>query len=144
MSRTMNLAPALASVGLTSRIKVSRRVEVVNNFGESNTSNWVVDRVPACVFVDGQNKLDRRPEAQSTERSIGIITRFSLRVAGADPQSGKTWQADVVTWEGNEYTVIMANPWGNVGCGYVEAMAVARPTVAVAPQTRPANAEVAV
>lgn len=133
MSRTMNLGPAIASAGLNDKVTIFRRKEAVNEYGEENISYEVFPNVAATVYPSGENKLDRRPEAQATERTIGLITKFSLKIAGDNEQ------ADVVRWEGNDYTVVVSNPYSNFGGGFVEAMAVIRTTIGFPAQDRPAE-----
>lgn len=133
MSRSINLGPAIASVMLNDRITIFRRAENVNEYGEGNEAYQQFNDVPATVYPEGQNKVDRRPEAQSTENTIGVITKFSLKTAGPGQQ------ADVIQFGGNDYTVIVVNSYSNFGSGFMEAMAVARPTITNPGQNRPAE-----
>jgi galactose-6-phosphate isomerase len=119
----LNVMPAVTSLLMQDRADVYRRCEVVNGFGESTTSRDVTKGVPCIIWPGGQNKLDRRPEAQSTEKVIEMVSRFAFNMAS----DGK--QADVIAWRGDEYTVTSVADYSQYGAGFTQAMAMKRPVL---------------
>jgi galactose-6-phosphate isomerase len=62
-------------------------------------------------------QLSRKPEGESMRGSISIITRFVLF-------SGKSgYSADIVTWNGVQYTVSDILDYSRFGAGFVQATA---------------------
>lgn len=117
----LNVMPAVTNLLFQDRVDVYQRCEVVNGYGESTTSRQKFPQVPAVVWPGGQNKLDRRPEAQSTEKVIELVARFSFSMS----QDGR--QADVIFWKGDEYTVTSVADYSDYGAGFSQAMAMKRP-----------------
>jgi hypothetical protein len=126
----LNLMPTVSSLLMQDFITVERRKESVNGYGENGTADQIYADLPAVVYPEGQNKLDRRVEAQSTTKVIGIVTRFALRTATPG------WQADTVVWRGNRYLVTGVQDYSQYGAGFVEAMAEAQEVQQTAPETK--------
>jgi galactose-6-phosphate isomerase len=119
----LNVTPAVTSLIMQDRADVYQRCEVVNGFGESTTARKLTSKVPCIIWPGGQNKLDRRPEAQSTEKVIEMVSRFAFNMAS----DGK--QADVIAWRGDEYTVTSVADYSQYGAGFTQAMAMKRPVL---------------
>jgi galactose-6-phosphate isomerase len=68
------------------------------------------------VTSDAGIDLERGAAGEHGSGSISIITRFGLRAAGL----GVT--ADVVTWNGRQYTVVKVNDYSTYGIGFIEAI----------------------
>ena len=60
--------------------------------------------------------LERTAVGEHASGSISVITRFGLRSSGV----GVT--ADVVTWNGKQYTVVKVNDYSRYGIGFVQAI----------------------
>jgi len=74
--------------------------------------------IPFCGVVTPSSgeQLRRKPEGESMQESLSIITRFTL-------YSGRTgYSADVVTWNGNDYTITDVMNY-RFGAGFVQATA---------------------
>lgn len=126
----LNVMPAVTNLLMQDRADVYQRCEVVNGFGESTTSREVHKGIPCVIWPGGQNKLDRRPEAQSTEKVIEMVSRFAFNMAS----DGK--QADVIAWRGDEYTVTSVVDYSQYGAGFTQAMAAKRPVLGRKVETR--------
>lgn len=123
----LNVIPALTSLLFQDKVTVFRRRENVNGFGEGRTDNEVFRDVPCVVYPGGQNKLDRRPESQSTNKVIEMVGRFAFCMAV------NGFQADVVVWKGEAYTVVSMLDYSAYGSGFTQAMAELRPVLAPQP-----------
>lgn len=123
----LNVMPAVTSLLMQDRVNVYRREEIVNNYGEGTKNEVPSLNLPAVVWCSGQNKLDRRPEAQSTTKDIEVICRFALRAASKD--DGKTFQADLIEWTGTRYTVTKVDDYSQYGAGFTHAQATAQPVL---------------
>ena len=131
----LNVIPAVTSLLMQDRVDVFRRKEVVNGFGEGSPSEQKFGAVPCVVYPGGQNKLDRRPEAQSTEKVIEIVSRFAFRMASKE-DNGDRYQADLVAWRGDRYTVNSVVDYSQYGAGFTQAMATAQPVLQKGIETR--------
>ncbi|WP_248322031.1 hypothetical protein [Caballeronia sp. Sq4a] len=67
------------------------------------------------VTNDSGDQLRRRPDGTMIEGSITIHTRFQL----IDGKTG--FDADIVTWQGRQYTVVNVRDWSTYGRGFVAA-----------------------
>lgn len=124
----INVMPAVQSLLMQDRVNVYRRSLTSNGYGEGKTNSQKFENVPAVVGPSGQNKLDRRPEAQSTEKVIEIIANFAFTMASPG------FQADVVEWRGESYTVTSVLDYSQYGAGFTQAMAEARPMTQRVPE----------
>ena len=73
--------------------------------------------VTGVVEPANSNDLRRLPDAESLTGTIAIYTPFALNVLSANTT------ADIVTWNGRQYTVIDVEDWSQFGAGYVRALA---------------------
>lgn len=131
----INVLPAVTSLMFQDRVNVFRREEVMNNWGEGTKAEASITNVPAVVWCSGQNKLDRRPEAQSTTKDIEVIARFAFRAASKEG-SGQTFQADLIEWTGTRYTVTKVDDYSQYGAGFTHAQATAQPVLQKGAQTK--------
>lgn len=69
------------------------------------------------VFPKEGSALVRMPDGSRVHQTISIVTQFALQ-----PQSINL-AADLVTWQGNQYTVMHLDSYSNYGRGFVEATA---------------------
>ena len=69
------------------------------------------------------SELDRNADGERITGSILIVTPFRL----IDGKTGFT--ADIVTWDGNQYTVTNVQKYSKYGSGFVEAACELRPLI---------------
>jgi hypothetical protein len=98
-------------------LRVLRRVENINNFGEN--SFFVTYPGPAFGIITpvAPNELERMPDAQIDKKTIRVITNFRLQLATPG------YQADAILWHKDTYVVISVSDWTGYGGGFVEAIA---------------------
>jgi galactose-6-phosphate isomerase len=65
------------------------------------------------VTSGGGDKLIRMADGSRISGSITIYTRFPLSAGSPD------FDADIVTWQGRQYTVTPVNDWLSYGDGFV-------------------------
>ncbi len=68
------------------------------------------------VTSDSGDVLKRVPVGEYVEGSILICTRTKLI------EAAKGYTADIITWDGNQYTVAKVNGYSTYGVGFVEAI----------------------
>jgi hypothetical protein len=131
----INVLPAISNVLLADTVNVYRRREIMNGFGEGTSEEVPFRNVPSAVWPSGDNKLDRRPEAQSTDKTIELVSRFAFRAASKE-QTGDRYQADLVEWRGVRFTVIKVDDYSQYGAGFTHAMATAQPVIQLGAETK--------
>ena len=109
------LDPVVAGEAFT----VQRRIETVNNFGQSTIS---VETFPAvgAITPSGDNSLVRDEAYQTNAKSIQVLTAFRLRGAAKDG-AGNRYQPDLVLWKGDSFVVRMVSDYSQYGAGFVQA-----------------------
>ena len=98
-----------------SEIMCTRGASSVNSQGITQLSKTNFNFVGVVTSARGYD-LERLAIGQHVTGSISIITMFRLQ----DGTIGNT--ADVVTWDGNTYTVTDIQPYKRFGAGWVEAI----------------------
>jgi galactose-6-phosphate isomerase len=117
---------------LLDTFNVVRRVETVNNSGES------VQSLSASVGVYGVvksigDRLDRKAEEDSSQKDLRIFTKFALRGESRDGVP-TDWKPDLIFWHGNNFIVKNVRDWGSYGIGYVAAECNSIELVSMPPQ----------
>lgn len=91
-----------------------------NSLSTDNNGLGVVESayIPfsGVVTSDKGELLQRGAEGERANATISVITRFQLRDAG----NGAT--ADIVQWNGKQYTVIKINDYSTYGVGFIESI----------------------
>jgi len=98
---------------------VTRRREIVNDFGEVGTENTSLPALGSIVPV-GSNSLLREDALQTQSKTIRVISTFRLRGV-AETVDGSKWQPDIVFWNGDHYLVKTVDDYSSYGAGLVEA-----------------------
>lgn len=104
---------------LLDTFNVIRRVETVNNSGESVLGVSATTGVYGVVKPIG-DRLDRRADEDSSKKDLRIFTKFALRGAARDGVP-TDWKPDLIFWHGNNFIVENVRDWGGYGIGYVAA-----------------------
>lgn len=97
---------------MDSGLVCKRSVQAVGDNGRTTTTDTVM-QFSGVVTSDKGDILERLAGAERKKGSITIHTTFLL-TAG----TGNT-TADVVTWQGKNYTVSNVNDYGHFGRGFV-------------------------
>jgi len=122
----------LSNPMLLDTFNVIRRIETVNNNGESVLSLSATTGVNGVVKPIG-DRLDRKADEDSSQKDLRIFTRFALRGSARDGVP-TNWKPDLVFWEGNNFTVVNVRDWGRYGVGYIAAECNALELVSTPPQ----------
>ncbi len=95
---------------------VIRTATNVSNLGETvlTPQNYFVSGV---VEPASTKELERLPEAERLSGTIRIFTTFRLS------DGDETITADVVVWNGRQYTVKTVDDFSEFGRGYIDALA---------------------
>src|ERR1039458_3761681 len=105
---------------------VLRRQDVVNDFGESVTTNVTLPGIGA-VYPSGENSLLSHEAFQTQARAITVVTKFALRGSSRDQGQAEAqlFQPDVVLWLGNHYQVRKVESYSQFVAGFVQADCIA-------------------
>jgi hypothetical protein len=111
---------------------VIRRVEIVNNFGESTLVTKTVPDVIGSIQPNGDNSLMREGSYDAQAKSIIVVTPFRLRGVAKGP-GGITYKPDIIISDifgaANMFEVSSIKGWGSFGYGFVEAEATTIPWI---------------
>jgi galactose-6-phosphate isomerase len=90
--------------------------------GRSTLTVTVIDPAPVGVVlpVDDQ-PLVRGPDQQNLPRLLEVHTPFRLRGAAKDPGTGKQYQPDIITWNGDDFVVNKVQDYSRFGQGFIQA-----------------------
>ena len=107
-------------------IVLTRNVQTVDNNGNAtNTAKKYVNPYYidfyGVVTQGGGERLDRGEAGERNQQTITIVTRHKL-TAGRVLPSGEADSADVVTWNGNRYTVVQVDDYSRYGMGFIQAV----------------------
>lgn len=95
-------------------------ITTVKGRGVSTTQTFA--GVIGVVTPAGSNDLKRMPEAARMSGAITIHTTFRLTSSGLQPD-GTTADADIVSWQGRQWSVLSVDDWTQFGAGFVRAAA---------------------
>jgi hypothetical protein len=117
MMPTLDVSSVLLSPEFCdTRLKCIRSSQTVGDDGIAvNTTQTT--RFSGVVTADSGLDLRRDPEGSRVTGTISIITMFFLQ----DGKSGEA--ADIVCWQGRQYTVIDVQDYSRYGRGFIEAKA---------------------
>jgi len=105
----------IAATGFT----VVRRLEIVNNFGES-TVQTITLPATGSIQPSGEQGLMREEGYDAQAKSVKVITTFRLRGVSRSV-AGTRYKPDLVFWNGDYYEVKSLEDYSQFGGGLVEA-----------------------
>jgi galactose-6-phosphate isomerase len=117
---SIDLSAALSNPSFQDTFSVTRRVQTVNNFGETSTASTVTPNVAGVVWPSQPNERRLLPDLTVTDQTITIITSFALY--GEAQASGTEYSPDIVTWHGDSFLVRNVEDWSGYGAGFVQAI----------------------
>ena len=79
--------------------------------------------IVAVVTPANSNDLKRMAEAERLTGAIAIHTTFALHAGGLMPDGVTNATADIVTWQGRQYSIFSIDDWTQFGAGFVRATA---------------------
>jgi hypothetical protein len=101
---------------------VQRRDDVVGENGRTlPTVYQTFTRVRGVITFQSPGDLLRRDDSQSVPNRIFIATKFKIRKASVE--NGRSYQPDLITWDGIVYTVEEVMPYHRYGKGVYEVIA---------------------
>lgn len=100
-----------------STFDVKRRQESVGTNGRAATTDVLHEGISGSVWPSEPSNQQRTEDYETSFRVIEIATSFRLRAASTG------FKADVVIWEGVEYTVKGVKNFTKYGSGFVHATA---------------------
>jgi hypothetical protein len=113
----LNFAPVLTSVYILDSFDIHRRAETVGADGLASLFETTIPNARGIVTQTKPEGVEHRDDGTIAPRSIDIITRNQLRSAAPG------FQADVVVWSGDYYTVTSCQPYPRYPMGWYEATA---------------------
>jgi hypothetical protein len=118
----IDVSDVLCDPMMGDEFSVLRRTEFVNQYGESKVSVECIDCLFGIIAPEGTNDLYRRPEAQLQTKSITVTTRFALRGPSKSPDTGKSYQPDIVRFRGSHFVVLHLEDASNFARGFTRAV----------------------
>lgn len=98
---------------------VVRRLEMVDDYGVSRTSDEIVRDVLGSVQPTGDNSVTRDEAYDVKAKTLEVVTQFRLR--GVSASGGQNYKPDRVLWAGDCYEVRSIDNWTAFGGGFVRA-----------------------
>jgi galactose-6-phosphate isomerase len=96
---------------------VTRNVQTVGNDGNVIDTPTAFLRISGVVNAMNSAILVRNDVGEMLAGDIQIFTKFKLT------DGTGTLDADIVTWDGQQYTIVNIDNWSRFGKGYVRAIA---------------------
>lgn len=97
-------------------LTIKRRTQVVGTNGRAQRTQTIITPKPAGVVTSEANEnLKRMDFGQYRPNTIRVHTPFRL----SGPAPGK--EADVVTWNGDDYIVVQVDNYSHFGRGFISA-----------------------
>jgi len=93
---------------------VTRTVQSIDNHGRAQFTSTVI-QITGVVTSDKGDILERIATGSRLKGSITVHTGFVLIASDGDTD------ADVITWNGRDYTVASVNDYSTYGTGFVSA-----------------------
>ncbi len=115
----LDVTPVLRSAAFADTIDVIRNTATVDDHGRNVITPKTIEGVSAVVTRAGGNILRREIAGEHIEGSISVYTHFRL-TDGRDA-THRDLSADIVVYDGNQYTVTVVKDYSRWGEGYVNA-----------------------
>ena len=111
----LDVSEILSDPDLSDTFDVTRSTQTVNSNGLASVTQATTTGIAGVVTFDKNYVLQRQAQGSHIEGAIIIHTTFRLTngTGAAD--------ADIVTWNGRQYTVVMVSDWSRYGAGFVSA-----------------------
>lgn len=103
-------------------LTIKRRLQTLVK-GRTQMQVTVVDPAPVGVILPMGGELNRGPDMQITPRRIEIHTTFRLRGESKKADDSEDYQPDIVTYNGDDYQVVLADDFSQYGAGFIRAEA---------------------
>lgn len=113
----LDMSDALTEPNFSDTIVVHRTAVTVNDFGESAETVRVISNIIAVVNTPGPNDLVRSPEADSSNKTLTIVTKFRLQTATPG------YKPDIVLWHGDTFIITKSDDYSTYGRGFIQATA---------------------
>lgn len=114
----LDLRVALLNPYTVSYFSVIRRVEVVNDFGESELTTTTTNNVAGVLVAAPPSSLDRQANFQVAPKWVDIATMYKL-YAESESAAKTEYQPDIIVWNGNNYIVKTLGDYSSYGPGFV-------------------------
>ena len=121
---TLDVTDILSDPDFATTFDVIRTSEVIDANGRADHIPVVTNAVVGVVLPSGGN-LIRQPDGSRHTGAIEIYTTFMLSDGSGSvdfaPADGATVAADIVVWNGGQYTVVNSQDYSQFGAGYIQA-----------------------
>jgi len=111
----IDMTDALTDPDFMDTFTVARQSQTINSSGFAVNTPTATPPLYGVVTSDRGKRLQRGTDAERIAQTITIITTFELS-AGAG--TGQT--ADVVNWNGQQYTVTHIDDYSRFGQGFIQ------------------------
>ncbi|WP_158810463.1 hypothetical protein [Beijerinckia sp. L45] len=118
----LDVTDVLKDPDFATTFSVARSATTVGNDGETALTPSTFTGIVGVVTPANSNDLKRMAEVERLTGAIAIHTTFTLMAGGAQTD-GTTVTADVVTWNGRQYSIFAVDDWTQFGAGFVRATA---------------------
>lgn len=112
----LDVSDVLLDPDLADTFNVKRRTQVVGTTGRTTEVVTTHSNIVGVVTNASPNDIMRLEDYQSSERYLSIVTQFKLQL----PSAG--YNADLVTWRGDDYLVKTCEPYPQYGKGFYQAI----------------------
>ena len=118
----LDVTDVLFDIDFATTFDVARTTTSAGDNGETVSAAATFAGQIGVVTPANSNDLKRMAETERLTGAIAIHTTFRLTSGGAQPD-GTTATADIVTWQGRQYSIFTADDWTQFGAGFVRATA---------------------
>lgn len=119
----LDISVALTSLMFVDVFQVVRRIETVDEFGESTVTLQTFFPVYGSVQAASNNDLKRLPDEQHQGKNISVVTKFPLQGVTANGQP------DLIQWPVNQnganadsFVVAYLDDYSQFAAGFVQAI----------------------
>lgn len=119
----LDVTDVLYDPDFATTISVARTTTTVSTLGETVQTPATISGIVAVVTPANSNDLKRMAEAERLGGAIAIHTTYQLHAGGLMPDGVTNATADIVTWQGRQYSIFSIDDWTQFGAGFVRATA---------------------
>jgi len=111
----IDVSAALTDPDMLDRLTCTRTAQVLSGTGVVVTTQQQFLNFYGVVTSDRGFLLKREAAGSRVEGTITVVTKFRLQAQSPG------FTADIVTWDGRQYTVVHTDPYNRYGTGFIQA-----------------------
>lgn len=112
----LDVSDVLSDPLFADTVTVARSTVTVDPNTGRTDENKASRAISAVVTSDRGRNLQRNPDAAASEGSILIHSAFTFTEGGQ--VGATTYDADIVTWQGRDWTVVTVDDYSRYGAGF--------------------------